>query len=325
MCGQMVRTEAKKCRYCGYWFDATAPAEDPAAVREREERERREQEQRDRERREQEQRDRERREQEQRDRERREQEQRDRERRDREDRERRDREQREWEEDRDRRERERREYMAGSDYPGAPLITVGSVLSEGLALGMKNFFSIFLAFILYALTVWIPYLNVGTTIAMASIPITLSKKTDSMISPTFIFDGKYRKYMGEFFNLLGLMFISLVPAFAFMIVPGIIIAIGWSLAIYLMIDKEISPSESMIQSTKATYGYKWTIFLVSFIISVASSAVIMVVMWLLGLVIPYKAMAIVSMIVMILYIAVVGVFFLGCSAVIYRELSKRID
>ena len=60
---------------------------------------------------------------------------------------------------------------------------------------------------------------------------------------------KYRKYMGEFFSIMGLMMISLVPAFMFMVVPGIIISIGWSLAICLMIDKELNPAEAMTIST----------------------------------------------------------------------------
>lgn len=43
------------------------------------------------------------------------------------------------------------------------------------------------ATVLWLLTIWIPYLNVGTTIAMATIPIELSK--GKVISPLFIFDG----------------------------------------------------------------------------------------------------------------------------------------
>ena len=39
------------------------------------------------------------------------------------------------------------------------------------------------------------YLNVGTTIAMATIPIELSKRKSYF--SLFIFDGKYRKFMGE--------------------------------------------------------------------------------------------------------------------------------
>lgn len=114
------------------------------------------------------------------------------------------------------------------------------------------------ATILWLLTIWIPYLNVGTTIAMTTIPIELSK--GRVISPLFIFDGKYRKFMGEYFTLIGLMYLAIIPALFFMIVPGIIISIGWSLAIYILLDKGVAPGEAMIQSNKATYGYKWTIF-----------------------------------------------------------------
>ena len=70
---------------------------------------------------------------------------------------------------------------------------------------------------------------------MTTIPIELSK--GRVISPLFIFDGKYRKFMGEYFTLIGLMYLAIIPALFFMIVPGIIISIGWSLAIYILLDK----------------------------------------------------------------------------------------
>ena len=143
-------------------------------------------------------------------------------------------------------------------------ITVTGVLSEGIGLGIKNAVSMLGATVLWLLTIWIPYLNVGTTIAMATIPIELSK--GKVISPLFIFDGKYRKFMGEYFTLIGLMYLAIIPALFFMIVPGIIISIGWSLAIYILLDKGVAPGEAMIQSNKATYGYKWTIFAVSFLL-----------------------------------------------------------
>ena len=63
-------------------------------------------------------------------------------------------------------------------------ITVTGVLSEGIGLGIKNAVSMLGATVLWLLTIWIPYLNVGTTIAMATIPIELSK--GKVISPLFI-------------------------------------------------------------------------------------------------------------------------------------------
>ena len=87
-------------------------------------------------------------------------------------------------------------------------ITVAGVISEGIGLGIKNAISMLGATILWLLTIWIPYLNVGTTIAMTTIPIELSK--GRVISPLFIFDGKYRKFMGEYFTLIGLMYRAII-------------------------------------------------------------------------------------------------------------------
>lgn len=187
-------------------------------------------------------------------------------------------------------------------------ITLGSVLSEGLGIGVKNALSIVAATVLWMLTIWIPYLNVGTTIAMTTIPIELSK--GQIISPLFIFDAKYRQYMGEYFTLIGLMLIALIPAFLFMIVPGIIIGIGWSLSIYILLDKGVAPGEALVRSNKATYGYKWTIFLVG--------AVLYAVYW-----IGMTVFSLIPFIGVVLIIALWLIYIvaqMGCSAVIYREL-----
>lgn len=164
------------------------------------------------------------------------------------------------------------------------------------------------AIILYILTIWIPFINVGTTIAMASLPIALSK--GKVVSPTFIFDAKYRKYMGEFFTLIGLKAIALIPAYLFLIIPGIIISIGWSLAIYILLDKEVAPGEAMIQSNKATYNYKWTIFGVSIIIALAVGLL----SWLFGL------MGVVGSILSFILSICAAVIMIGCNTVIYKKL-----
>ena len=192
-------------------------------------------------------------------------------------------------------------------------ITLAKVLTEGFSIGIKNFVSLFVATLLWIVTIWIPFINVGTTIAIKSVPIELSK--GKVISPLFIFDKKYRQYMGEFFNLIGLMMLSLIPAFLFMIVPGIIISIGWSLAIYIMLDKEISPSDALIMSNKATYGYKWIIFGVSVVLGVCFFVVNLI----LGLI----PLGFLSAILSLLLTCVYQVVNLGCEAVIYRDLTKE--
>lgn len=190
-------------------------------------------------------------------------------------------------------------------------ITVGNVIQEGVGIGFKNIGSLLVAVLLWFITFWIPYLNVGTTIALSTIPIELSK--GKVVSPTFIFDSKYRRYMGEYFNLLGLMFLSILPAFFFMIIPAYVIAIGWSLAVFIMLDKGISPSEALVQSNKATYGYKWTIFFIYLIIGV--------VYYVLSFI--FKNIPFLGVILMIALYLVYMVVSLGCSAVIYRNLTQE--
>lgn len=203
---------------------------------------------------------------------------------------------------------------------GKRLITVWGVIKEGTGIGLKNFLSIFLAIILFILTCWIPYINAGAIVALYNLPVVLSKSDGRMIRPTFIFDSQYRKYMGEFFNLTGLKAISIFPALLFVFVPGIVISYGWSQAYYLMFDKEISPSESMVQSTKITYGYKSTLFWIDFFMG----WIFIILSWLLHQIFV-KGMESMSafIIVMLIFTAVFSVVRVGCSAVVYRELQKR--
>lgn len=182
------------------------------------------------------------------------------------------------------------------------------VLKEGIGIGVKNLISLIIAVFLWIITIWIPYLNVGTTIAIQSLPMRLCK--GEVISPTFIFDGKYRQYMGEYFTLIGLQQMALIPAFIFFIVPGIIISLGWSLALYIMLDKEVSPSDALLMSNKATYGNKWTIFLVGLALMLA----LVILVSILGC-IPFLG----GLLIFIAFL-VYMVTYLGCCAVIYKKL-----
>lgn len=80
--------------------------------------------------------------------------------------------------------------------------------AEALEIGVKNAPSIIGCVVLWLLTIWVPYINVGTTIAINMLPIELAK--GGVISPLGIFDAKYRKYMGDFLITTGLM---IIPVF----------------------------------------------------------------------------------------------------------------
>ena len=138
--------------------------------------------------------------------------------------------------------------------------------AEALEIGVKNAPSIIGCVVLWLLTIWVPYINVGTTIAIHMLPIELAK--GGVISPLGIFDAKYRKYMGDFLITTGLMIIPVFIASLFMIVPGIVLSIAWTLSYYFLIEKGKNPIQAIKASNDATYGSKWTMFFVSLVVGV---------------------------------------------------------
>jgi len=132
------------------------------------------------------------------------------------------------------------------------------IVSYGFKTGIKNLPSLLGCVVLWVLTFWIPYVNVGTTIAIASLPAMLSK--GKTISPLQIFDSSYRKYMGEFFLANGFKNMMISAAALFMIIPGIIVAISYSLTTLIIVDKGKSASEALKLSLDATDGHKAVIF-----------------------------------------------------------------
>ena len=137
-------------------------------------------------------------------------------------------------------------------------MTIFNVLKGGISIGLKNFLSLVVACILYLLTIWIPYYNVGTSIAMVTLPAALSR--GEVISPTEIFNPKYRKNMGNFFLLIVLITLGISIGYVFIIIPGIILTYSWLLAILLLVDKGLNPMQALNESNSRTYGHKLTIF-----------------------------------------------------------------
>lgn len=195
----------------------------------------------------------------------------------------------------------------------AKKITYVGVMSEGATIAVKNVLSMAGAVVLWFLTIWVPYINVGTTIALQTMPIELSK--GKVISPLYIFDEKYRKYMGEYFTLTGLISLSVLPALAFLIVPAIIILLGWSLAYYILVDKGVAPGEALVRSNNATSGYKWVLFAINISISVPLLILMMMI---------FSSVAGTFGIIMTLIAVIaVTVYSLSCMAVVYRNLTAE--
>ncbi len=195
-------------------------------------------------------------------------------------------------------------------------ITISSVLGEGLNIGLKNALSIICAIILWLLTIWVPYINVGTTIALCAIPVALAQ--GKTISPLFIFGSKYRKMMGEFFLLAVFIYMAMIPLLIFLIVPAFVVGIAWSLAFYLLIDKGLTPGEALTTSNRLTYGYKWRIFGVSVVIAIVPVLLVCISSFVDNIADSWWLLLLTLVVELI-----VAVWSLGCNAVIYRNLSAE--
>ena len=146
----------------------------------------------------------------------------------------------------------------------------GETLKDSVAIGVKNAPSVIAAVALWLITIWIPYLNVGTTIAITLLPTQLAK--GEIVNPLGIFDSKYRRYMGEFFITMGLMIFPIFIGVLFMVIPGIVLSIAWTLSYYFLIEKGKNPIQAIKASNDATYGSKWTMFFVSLVVGVLFAA-----------------------------------------------------
>jgi uncharacterized membrane protein len=185
------------------------------------------------------------------------------------------------------------------------------IVTNGVGIGLKNIASLLGAVVLWVLTCWIPYINIGTTIALSTLPLEMAK--GNVISPLVIFDKKYFAFLGEYFLIVGLMFSAITFGFMFFVIPGIVISIAWSLAIMLMIDKKINPIEALTASNKATMGNKWMIFLSQFVLGVVLG-ILFAVLGLLG-----NVGVILSVIAFILVMPIL----LGMQAYIYKTLCME--
>jgi hypothetical protein len=197
-------------------------------------------------------------------------------------------------------------------------LSVVSIIGNGFALGLKNVLSLTGALILWLLTIWIPYLNVGTTIGFITLAVAMSK--GAVISPLEIFEARYRKYMGEFFILAGLNQLGKLVGFVFMIIPGIVISIAWSQAFYLLIDKKLSPMEALKVSNDITYGHKWTIFF-----GILLLTLIFLSAFLVGLILMWRINSIAGILSMVIIELVFFAVLFGAMAHIYGRLSQKLN
>ncbi len=187
-------------------------------------------------------------------------------------------------------------------------LTIGSIIKDGLSIGLTNAVPIFVNLLLFILTVWIPYLNIGTIIGLCvGIPAKLSKGEE--LSMTEIFNPEYRKTMSEFFLSSGLITVGMMATFI-LIIPAFVLSIAWMFVLLLVVDKKKAPIEAFGLSFKVTNGNKGVIFL--------ALLVLMVIGFLIGMILALIPVigwvfCIVAMLVMI-FVSI------GVEAYCYKEL-----
>lgn len=195
----------------------------------------------------------------------------------------------------------------------------GETLKDSVAIGVKNAPSVIVAVVLFLITIWIPYINIGTFIAITLLPTQLAK--GEVINPLGIFDSKYRRYMGEFLITMGLMVIPIYIAVIFMIVPGIVLSIAWSLAYYFLIEKGKNPMQAIKASNDATYGSKWTMFFVILVFGVLASIVLLVFNAICGL-INVGFITFVVMFVLIVLFMSIG---MSINASFWKQMKDNVE
>ena len=183
-------------------------------------------------------------------------------------------------------------------------------ITDALAIATKNMASIVVAVLLWAITIWIPYVNVGTTIALATLPVKLSK--GEVISPTFIFDSEYRHIMGEYFILQAIIGTAVSTAMLFMIIPGIVLGLSWMLAVYLLLGKKMNWADCLPESNRLMMGYKFKVCCIKFA----------VLLWaiIIGIIIAKIFSGFLCFLLLLLFVVLIQCVSISIDAVIYREL-----
>ena len=203
-----------------------------------------------------------------------------------------------------------------SDIAMNQKLEVVATIKDGIVTGSKNIGSILVNVLLWALTIWIPYLNVGTTIGLA-VGIVSKASKGEIISPTEIFNPQYRKYMGEFFLTSGLVGIGVVIATAFFVIPGIVLSFAWSLSILLAVDKGKNPSEAISLSNKLTYGNKGRMFGIYLLLGLAFSIVAGLLTLILNSVPTLLVILLIAIYLFAIFVSI------GILASIYRQLTEN--
>jgi len=191
------------------------------------------------------------------------------------------------------------------------------ILTNAISIGARNSISVVGALILWLVTFWIPYLNVGTTIGLLGMIATMGR--GETMSPTQIFDARYRKQMGEFFLVTIFVTMGVYIGVAFLVIPGIVIGLAWMLAPLLVLDQGVNPMAALQQSNDLMDGNKGAVFLAQFAVNFVGCLVVTVILTIAGFINVGVISALAGLVCMAIYIVMMTAN-LGVAAYVYGAL-----
>lgn len=151
------------------------------------------------------------------------------------------------------------------------------------------------------------------------LPIELAK--GNVINPLSIFDSKYRRYMGEFLITWGLMLIPIYIATLFLVVPGIVLSLSWSLSFYFLLDKGKNPMQAIKASNDATYGSKWSMFFVILAFAVVMGIVYGIFMLLCSAI----DIGFITFLVMLVLVVLTSSISMAIDASFWKQLKDNVE
>jgi hypothetical protein len=137
-------------------------------------------------------------------------------------------------------------------------LSIPDIIQNGIQIGIKYVVPIIVNAILSVISIWIPYLNGGIVIAWMSFPIKMAR--GESIEMTEVWKPEYRKNMGDVFIAFALLVAALLGSYI-IIGMGVVLMMGWYIAMQLVIDKGMTGPEAFKKSWEATMGNKLSIFL----------------------------------------------------------------
>tara|TARA_Y100001970_G_C14090116_1_gene779551 strand:+ start:165 stop:1160 length:996 start_codon:yes stop_codon:yes gene_type:complete len=140
------------------------------------------------------------------------------------------------------------------------VLSVSNIFRKSFEINKKHQLKVLATYLLWLLTIWIPYINIGTTIGLKTMVVKITNNED--FSPLDIFKVEHRAYFGEFLLLSFMFYAITLFGTIFFIFTGIIIQHALSQIFYLGIDKKYNFADCFKISYKITFGEKVSIFLV---------------------------------------------------------------